>query len=145
MKKQKLVKYQKFSKYYVRHCLQNLILLFMSLLAPLIVESRDRLAGNYFVLLKKRRWPNVKVFLNKFDVSRKNGKVLILILRWNCIKGLIVIKFVKNVNLEVAWTELKAKNCLQGQPWTKFLKKTLVFMWNSALWTIFNFYFSAVF
>ena len=36
-------------------------------------------------------------------------------------------------------------NYLGLQPWTKYLRKTLVFMWNSALWGNINFYFSAVF
>ena len=57
----KLVKYQIFSKYYVRNCLQNFLLLFMSLLAASIVEDSDFLAGIYFIFLKKRPGPNLKV------------------------------------------------------------------------------------
>ena len=59
--------------------------------------------------------------------------------------GLIVIKFVKKVKFEGAWSDLKAKNCLQGQPWMKHLRKALVFMLNSDLPENCNFCFSAVF
>ena len=49
------------------------------------------------------------------------------------------------MNFEGAWDELQIKNSLQRQSWTKYIRQTLVFMWNSALWENFNFYFSAVF
>ena len=62
-------------------------------------------------------------------------------LEWNCVKCLIVIQFVK----KFMFKRFEAKNFFQRQPWTKYFRKNLVFMWNSALPNKFNFYFSAVF
>ena len=106
-----------------------------------IVENRDRLAGIYFILLKKRRGPKVKVFRHKFRPQWKDWKssfqerqnlalcynLVPLILRWNLVKGLIVIKFIKKFKFEVVWSELEAKHCLKREPWTKYLRKTLNF------------------
>ena len=51
-----------------------------------------------------------------------------LILVWNCVKGLKVTKIVKQIKFEGVWGKLEAKNCLQRQPFTKYLRKTLIFM-----------------
>ena len=132
---------------------------FMSLLAGWIVENIDPLAGIYFPILKKRRGANEKVFRHKFWPQWKDWKssyqvrqslalfcyLVALILEWNFVTGFIVIKLVKKVKFEGASSVLEAKDCLQRQPWTKYLRKTLVFMSNSALWTSFIFYFSTIF
>ena len=53
---------KKVSKYYEHDCLQNFLLLFMSLLRALIVKNSHILAGIYFIFLKKRSRPNLKGF-----------------------------------------------------------------------------------
>ena len=53
--KENLVKHQNVSKYYDYDCLQNFLLLFMSLLRPPIVNNSHILAGIYFIFLKKRK------------------------------------------------------------------------------------------
>ena len=45
-----------------------------------------------------------------------------------CERGLKVIKIVKEIKFEGFWGELGAKNCFQRQPFTKYLRLTLVFM-----------------
>ena len=80
-----------------------------------------------------------------FDVFKTLGKNFTQILGWNCVKGLRVTKIVKQLIFEGVWDKLQAKNCLQRQPFTKNLRQTLVFMWNSALREKFNFFFSAIF
>ena len=51
----------KVSKYYEHDCLQNFILLFMSLLTALIVKGSHFLAGILlYLFLKKRSRPNLK-------------------------------------------------------------------------------------
>ena len=68
-----------------------------------------------------------------------------LSLGWNSVKGLRVTKIVKQMNLQKVWDELGRKNCLQREPFTKYLRKALLFKWNSALRKNFNFAFSEVF
>ena len=46
-----LLNHQKFSKFYEHDCLQNLILLFMSLLTALIVKNNHILCEIYFIFL----------------------------------------------------------------------------------------------
>ena len=57
-----------------------------------------------------------------------------LILDWNWIKGFRVTKIIKQVKFGGVWGKLEAKKCSQRQPFTKYLRETLVFIWNSALW-----------
>ena len=59
-RKKKLVKHQKFLKYYDHCCLQNFILNFMSSLTVPIVKNSHILAGIYFIFLKERPRPNSK-------------------------------------------------------------------------------------
>ena len=42
-------------------------------------------------------------------------------------KGLRVVKIIKESKFEGVWGELEAKNCFQRQSFTKYLKLTLVF------------------
>ena len=55
-------------------------------------------------------------------------KLVAIILGLNCLKGLKIFKIVKEIKFEEVWDKLKAKNYLQRQLWTKYLRKTLVFM-----------------
>ena len=43
------------------------------------------------------------------------------------------------------WVVFGSVKSEQIQLWTKYLRQTLVFMWNSTLWENFNFYFSTFF
>ena len=45
----------------------------------------------------------------------------------------------------MVWGELETKNCFQRQSFTKYLRQTLFFMWNSTIREKFSFYFSRVF
>ena len=58
--KEHLLNPQKVSNYYEHDCLQNFILLFMSLLTVLSLKSSHILAGCYFNLLKRCPRPNLK-------------------------------------------------------------------------------------
>ena len=49
----------------------------------------------------------------------------------------LIQNHIKHLRWIILWKKL--------QPWTKYLKQTLDFMWNTALRENFNFYFSAVF
>ena len=60
-------------------------------------------------------------------------------------KGLRVIKIVKEIKLEEVWGELEAKKCFQRQPLTKYLTLTVISIQNSALREKFNFCFATVF
>ena len=51
----------------------------------------------------------------------------------------------KQITFEVVWGKLEAKNCLQRQPFTTYFRHALAFMWNSALWEKFNFFFQQFF
>ena len=55
-----LVKHEQVSKYYEHGCLQNFLLIFMFLLTAPIFKSSLLLAGDYFMLLKRRPTPNLK-------------------------------------------------------------------------------------
>ena len=68
-----------------------------------------------------------------------------LILDWNSMSGLRVTKIVKEIKFKGVWGELESKKGFQRKPFTKYLRLTLVFRWNSALPEKFNFYFSRVF
>ena len=123
----------------------------MSLLTAPIVENSDFLAGIYFIFLKNVLDPTWKSFNTEFEPQwngRKSGykvrqnlalfyNLVALILDQNCAKDCRVTKIVKETKFEEARGKLDTKNDL--------LRKTLVFMWNSALREIFNFYFSVVF
>ena len=51
----------------------------------------------------------------------------------------------KQIKFEGAWGKLEAKYCFQRQSWPKYMRQTLVLVWNSALREKFNFNFWAVF
>ena len=100
-RKENFVKHQKFSKYYENDCLQNLILLFMSLLTAKFVESSHIFLKN---VLKK-----IEILFNiKFQTQWKGRKscfhirqilvffcsLIPLILDENSMKGLRVTKIV---------------------------------------------------
>ena len=65
---QNMVKYQKVSKLYDHDCLQNFILLFMSLMlkTAFIVKNSHIFAGIYFIFLKNVLYQTLKSFSGKF-------------------------------------------------------------------------------
>ena len=69
-----MVKYQTFSKYYEHGCLQNFLLLFMSLLAAPIVKNSNILAGIYFIFLKQSLDQTRKSCNAKFGPQWKDRK-----------------------------------------------------------------------
>ena len=117
------------------------------------------MGGIHFIFLKERPRSNSKVLQYQVWTSVKRSKssyhvsqiltlfrkLVTLILGWNCVKDLRVTKIVREIQFEETWGVLEAKNCFQRQALTKYLRKSLVFMWNSALWEKFNFYFQRVF
>ena len=46
-------------------------------------------------------------------------------------KGFRVTKMVKEIKFEGVWGRVRSKKCFQRQPFTIYLRLTLVFMWNS--------------
>ena len=131
----------------------------MSLLTALIVKNSHILAGICFIFLKRYRILNLKNFQyqiwvsvtrsGKYLLSKSNFKIFLHIscsnFRLNIVKNLRVRKSVNQMKFERAPGELEAKNCLWRQPFTKYLRQTLVFMWNSALREKFNFFFAVDF
>ena len=71
--------------------------------------------------------------------------LLALILGSNCVKGLRVSKIVKQIKFQGVWGKLTAKLHFQRQSFKKYLRKTLAFIWNSALPEKLDRYFSVVF
>ena len=121
--KENYVKHQKFSKFYNHDSLQNFLSLFMSLLTTPIVKNSHILAGVYFIFLK-----------NILDQSSKSFNIK----SWP--QGLRVTKTVKKPSLKEP-----DGSCFHRQLYTKYLRQTQVFMWNSALREKFNIYFWGVF
>ena len=121
--KENYVNHQKFSKFYNHDSLQNFLSLFMSLLTAPIVKNSHILAGVYFIFLK-----------NILDQSSKSFNIK----SWP--QGLRVTKTVKKPSLKEP-----GGSCFQRQLYTKYLRQTQVFMWNSALREKFNIYFWGVF
>ena len=91
-------------------------------------QSKDR-KSNYWV----------RQFLALFCI------LVALILGWNFAKSLRVTKIVKQIKFEGVCDRSEAKNCLKKQPFTKYLRQTLLFRWNRALREMLNFFFSADF
>ena len=108
-----LLNHQKVSKYFKYDCLQNFILLFMSLLTVWIVKSNS-LAGICFIFLKDVLDYTWKAFNTKFRPQWKDRessyqvrpilapfcKLVSLILGYNCFKGLRLTKIVKQIRSE---------------------------------------------
>ena len=72
--KENLVKYQKVSKCYENDCVQNFLLLFLSLLTAPVAKNSQILAGIYFIFPKnvlKQIWES---FNNKFGPQPNYGK-----------------------------------------------------------------------
>ena len=127
----------------------------MSLLTAPIVKNSDMLAGIYFIFLRNaldQTWnsfdtefrPQWKDRESSYQVRQNLAlfcKLVALTLSWNCVKGIIVTKTLKKFKFEVAWSKLEAKPFFQRQSWIKYLRQTLVFMWNSAIRENFNLYF----
>ena len=131
----------------------------MFLLTVSILKNNNIFAATYFIFQYKGSTKNLNVFRYRLWTSVKKSVNLLwsktifsfffynlvaLILRWNCVKRLIVTKIVQKINFDEDLSELEAKHCFQRQSLTKFRMRNLVFMWNSAVRKKFNFYFSAV-
>ena len=72
--KENLVKHQKVSKYYENDCLQNFLLLFMSLLTAKFVKNSHILARIYFISLKNALKQTCNFFDTKFGIQWKDGR-----------------------------------------------------------------------
>ena len=111
---------------YLNSCLVNLNLcsLFMFLLITPIVKNSHILAGMYSIFLKSVLDKTWKSLDTKFETQWKDRKSsykvrknlaiscnsVALILDWNCVKGIIVTKIVKNIKFEKNWNKLVTKN-----------------------------------
>ena len=60
-------------------------------------------------------------------------------------EALRVTKIMKQIKFVGAWCELEANSCFQRQSWPKYMRHTLVLVWNSSLWKKFNFNFWTIF
>ena len=105
--------YQKVSKYYDHGCLQNFLLLSMSLLNAPIARKSHILVGIYFVFLKENPIPNMKIFWYRI---------------WTSVKGSekYLSSKTKFSKFKWTWNELTVKNCFQRQYWTKYLRQAPV-------------------
>ena len=127
--KEKLVKYQKSSGYGIHDCLQNSISLFISLIAASIVENSDFLAGIYFSFLKhvldqtwkhfnSKFWHQETDSMRSFQVRQNLAlfcNLLAQIFRWNCVKGIIVMKFLKKNQVWGKVELVRSKRLFQRQ------------------------------
>ena len=155
--KENLVKHQKVSKH-VNDCLQNFVLLFMSWWTAKFVKNSHIYARIYFVFLNivlKQTWNSFNIKFEHQWKDRRNSyqirQILALfcnliaqILDYNSVKGLRVIKIVKEITFEGIWGELESKKSFQRQSFTKYLRLNLVFMWNSTLWEKWFLFFKSI-
>ena len=66
--------------------------------------------------------------------------------RWKlCVKCLLVTKITRKISFEGYLGKFKAKFVFQRQPFAKYLRKSLVFVWNNALPEKLEFHFSGTF
>ena len=72
-------------------------------------------------------------------------KLVTLILDWNYVKGVRVKTLLKQINFDGALGELEGNYCFQRQSWPKYMRQTLVSVWNRALREKFTFNFWKVF
>ena len=81
-----------------------------------------------------------------FGKVSKTLQILVgLILNWNSVKSLVVTKIVQIIKFKGDWGELETNNWFQRQSWKKYIRQTLVFLWNNTTQENFNFYFSEMF
>ena len=67
------------------------------------------------------------------------GNLIALIWGQSYVEGLRVSKIVKGIKLEEFWGDLEANRCFQRQSFAKYLRLTVIFIWNSELLAKFNF------
>ena len=133
----------------------------MSFLITIFVKNSDIYAKIYLILLKNLLKQTSISFNKQFRPGWEDGKksyqenqflalfpsIIALISCYNSVKGLRVNKTVKEIIFERVRIELesKKKKSFRKEPFAKFLKLTIVFMWNSTLREKFKFHFSEVF
>ena len=147
-------------KYYDHHCLENFVLLFMSLLQIRIAKrtmiwlvftlsfwkkSTLNQTWRAFNIKFVPQWKDSKSSYHVRQTLTHFSKVVDLTLVLNCVKSLTAPNIFKQVKLKGAWRVLEAKNCFQIQAWIKRLRQILVFMWIIALREKFKFYFPRAF
>ena len=117
------------------------------------------LAEIYFIFVESVIHQTLKAFNTKFGPQWKDRKsrsqvkemfalfckLVALILGQNCIKLVRVTKIVKQLKFQGSWWRVKAKYCLRREFWPKYLRQSVVFLWNSTLREKFNFYCSTIF
>ena len=120
---------------------------FLCFLTASVLKSSHIKSIIYFIFLKNvlnQTWRSFNIKLQSQWKDRKSSYIvrqilalfcnlIALILEWHCVKGLRVNKIVKKIKFEGIWGELAVKKCFQRQSFTKYLRLTIVFMWNSAL------------
>ena len=87
------------------------------------------------------QWKDRESIYKVRQILALSCNLIALTLSYNCVKGLRVIKIIKEIKFEGVWGKFEAKNCFQRQPFTKYLRLIVLSMWNSALWEKFNFCF----
>ena len=110
-----------------QRCLENFVLLFMLWLKAAIDKNSHIEAGIYFIFLQNLVKQTPKSFSSKFLPQWKDRKssykvrqisvlfcnLFVLILGYNCVKGIRVTKIVKKNMFKEVWGELQTKNCFQ--------------------------------
>ena len=108
-KKENLIKHQKTSTYFENDCLQNFLLIIISLLAAPVVKKTHIESKIYLAFVKKHSKTNLKVYSYKIPTKVKRlekqlsskanfSRFLSLFksnFRLNCLKGLRITKVVK--------------------------------------------------
>ena len=157
--KENLLIYQNVSKYYEHGCLQNFLSFSMSFLTAFIVKNSYILAGVYFIFLKKHRLLNLKGFQYQIWTSVKSWESIsqvrqilalfcisvALILSWNCVKGLRVPNFDKQIKFEGIWGRVRSKKLFAERTTHKILETNSSFYVEQRTTGKVKFLFSVVF
>ena len=115
---------------------------FKSLLTALIVENSHNLIEIYFIFLTKRQWEGWKSSSSSTTFSTYICKISCSNVTLKLGQSLSVTKIFKQIKLEGVWGNLEARTFIQRQSLIKYLRRTLLFMQNSALRQMFNFRFA---
>ena len=144
-RKENLVKHPKVSKLYQTDSLKNFLFLMMFLLPTNFVEKSNIWPRIFFIFLKSVLNHTWNAFNTKFRRQSKDRRssylvreafslfsyLIAIALGKSSVKCLTVTKILKENFFEGIWDDLQSKKCFQRQSVTKYLRLTLVSMWNS--------------
>ena len=118
-RKENLLKHQKVSRHYRNDCLQNFLLVFMSLWADRIVLKQTwKFSNTKF----RAQWKDWKCSYQVRQILAVCCSLISLILASNCLKGIRVIKVFKEIKFECVLDEWQPMKCFQRELFPKYLR-----------------------